>query len=138
VRESLREVSAENVESVRRLLVAFNDRDVDAMAAELSEDAELYPLRAQLEGKAYRGPAGVGEMFADFDEDWENLRIEIDEIHDAGDEVAARCRLRSRGRTSGVDLEVPIGFVWRFRDGKAVYARSYSEPADALRAAGLE
>jgi ketosteroid isomerase-like protein len=77
-------------------------------------------------------------MFADFDEDWEELRIEIGEIREVGDQVAAICRLRSRGRTSGVDLDVPIGFVWRFRDGKAVYARSYSEPADALRAAGLE
>ena len=131
-------MSAENVESVRRLVAAFNDRDIDGMAAELSEDAELYPLRAQLEGKAYRGPAGVGEMFADFDEDWENLRVEIDEIRDAGDQVVAICRLRSRGRTSGVDLEVPLGFVWRFSRGKAVYVRSYSEPDDALRAAGLE
>ena len=131
-------MSAENVESVRRLMAGFNDRDFDAMAAELSADAELYPLRAQLEGKSYRGPAGVREMFADFDEDWEELRIEIDEMRDVEDRVAVRCRLRSRGRTSGVDLEVPIGFVWRFRDGKAVYARSYSEPADAIRAAGLE
>jgi ketosteroid isomerase-like protein len=118
-------------------MLAFNDRDFDGMAAELNEDAELYPLRAQLEGKSYRGPEGVREMFADFDEDWEELRIEIDEMRDVDDEVVVICRLRSRGRTSGVDLEVPIGFVWRFRDGKAVYARSYSEPADALRAAGL-
>ncbi len=119
-------------------MAGFNDRDFERMAAELSEDAELYPLRAQLEGKSYRGPAGVREMFADFDEDWEQLRVEIDELRDAGDQVAVRCHLRSRGRTSGVDLEVPIGFVWRFRDGKAVYMRSYSEPDDALRAAGLE
>ena len=119
-------------------MVAFNDHDAEGMASDLSDDAELYPLRAQLEGKSYRGPAGVREMFADFDEDWEELRIEIDEIRDADDQVAARCRLRSRGRTSRIDLEVPIGFVWRFRDGKAVYARSYSEPDDALRAVGLE
>ena len=52
-------MSADNVETVRRLMAAFNDRDVDGMAAELSEDAEFYPLRAQLEGKAYVGLVGV-------------------------------------------------------------------------------
>ena len=131
-------MSAENVESVRRLMVAFNDRDLDAMAAELSDDAELLPLRAQLEGKRYRGVDGAREMFADFDEDWEELRIELDELRDGDDEVAAVCRVRARGRASRIDLDVPMGFVWTFRDGKVVSARSYSEPGDAMRAAGLE
>lgn len=130
-------MSAENIEALRRLMAAFNERDLEGMAAGLSDDAELYPLRAQLEGKAYRGPEGVREMFADFDEDWEQLRVEIDEVLDADDLVAVRGRLRSRGRTSRVVLDVPIGFVWRFHGGKAVYARSYSEPDDALRAAGF-
>ena len=131
-------MSADNVETVRRIMAAFNERDFGGMATELSEDAELYPLRAQLEGKAYFGPTGVREMFADFDEDWIDLRIGIDDIRAVGDQVVAVCRLRSRGRTSGVDLEVPIGFLWRFREGKAVYMRSYSEPDGAARAAGLE
>ena len=130
-------MSAQNVESVRRFVEAFNERDVDAIAAELGGDAELYPLRAQLEGKSYRGVAGVREMFADFDEDWQYLRIQVDDIRDAGDQVAVVGRVRSRGRTSGVDLEVPIGFAFKFREGKAVYSRSYSEPDDALRAVGL-
>ena len=62
-------MSGGNVESVRRLLDAFNDRDVERMAAENSDDAEIYPLRAQLEGKVYRGGAGMRQMVADFDED---------------------------------------------------------------------
>ena len=47
-------------------------------------------------------------------------------------------RLQGRGRTSGVELDVPMGFVWTLRDGKVVRAKSFSEQADALRAAGLE
>ena len=47
-------------------------------------------------------------------------------------------RLRARGRASGMDLDVPMGFVWTLRDGKVVRARTFSEQADALRAAGLE
>jgi hypothetical protein len=37
-----------------------------------------------------------------------------------------------------VDVDVPVGWVWNVRDGKAVYAKAYSKQADALRAVGLD
>ena len=107
------------------------------MAQHMEPGAELYPLRAQLEGKAYRGVQGVRQMLADFDQDWEFVRMDAEELREAGDQVVLLGRLRARGRASGVDLDVPLGFVWRLRDGKVVYARSFSEQADALRDAGL-
>ena len=130
-------MSAENVQIVRGLVEAFNDRDLDAMAQVMEPGAELYPLRAQLEGKVYRGYDGLREMLADFDQDWDFVRMDAEEFREAGDQVVVLGRLRARGRTSGVDLDVPMGFVWRLRDGKVAYARSFSEPADALRDAGL-
>jgi ketosteroid isomerase-like protein len=131
-------VSAENVEIVRRLLDAFNDRDFEAMVAGVHPDVELESLRAQLEGRAYRGHEGVRQMLADFDEDWEFVQMDADEFRDAGDQVVVLGRLRARGRASGVDLDVPIGFVWTFREGMVVRGTTFSEQADALRAAGLE
>ena len=77
-------------------------------------------------------------MFVDLDEDWEYLRIEIDEFRDAADQVVMLRHLRSRGRASRVDLDVPVAFLWRFREGKLVYGKVFSEQVDALRAAGLE
>jgi ketosteroid isomerase-like protein len=131
-------MSAQTVETVRRLVEAFNDRDLDAMVAEIEPDAELRPLRAELEAKVYRGHDGLREMLADFDEDWEFVQLDAEELRDADDEVVVLGRLRARGRTSGVDLDVPIGFVWKLREGKGAYFKTYSKPADALRAAGLE
>jgi hypothetical protein len=32
---------------------------------------------------------------------------------------------------------VPMGWVWRMRDGKAFYAKAYSKQEDALRDAGV-
>lgn len=133
-----RALSSQNLETVRRVAAAFNAGDVDGFVAGLDPHVELHSLRAQLEGKPYRGHAGARKMFIDFDEDWEELRIEIDELRDADEEVVALCHLRSRGRASRVDLDVPVGFVWRLRAGKVVYGKIYSEQADALRAAGLE
>jgi ketosteroid isomerase-like protein len=37
-----------------------------------------------------------------------------------------------------VDLDVPMGFVWTLREGRVVGGRTFSDPADAMRAAGLE
>ena len=128
----------QNLETVRRLVAAFNARDVDGFVAGLDAEVELHPLRAQLEGRPYRGHEGARQMFIDFDDDWDYLRIEIDELREAGEEVVALCHLRSRSRAGGVDLDVPVAFVWRFRDGKAVFGKVFSEPQDGLEAAGLE
>ena len=129
---------SEKVDVVRRLVEAFNDRDVDAMVAEVHPEGEIESLRAQLEGTAYRGHDGVRRMFVDFDEDWTSLRMDAEDFREAGDQVVVLGRLRARGRASGVDLDVPIGFVWELRDGKAFRGKTFSEQADALRAAGLD
>ena len=130
-------MSIENVQLIRKLVEALNDRDLDALVEHMQPDAELHPLRAQLEGKAYRGHDGWREMLADFDQDWEFVRMDAEEYREAGDLVVVLGRLGARGRTSGVDLDVPMAFVWRLREGKVVHARSFSEQAEALRDAGL-
>jgi hypothetical protein len=43
-------MSQENVEAVRAAMEAFNRRDGEAFGALLSEDAEIVPVRARLEG----------------------------------------------------------------------------------------
>lgn len=131
-------MSASNIEVIRRLVEAFNARDLDTMLEYVQPDAQLHPLRARLEGKAYRGHEGLREMLADFDEDWEFVQMDPEELRDAGDTVVVLGRLRARGRTSGAELDVPMGFVWRLQDGKAAYAETFSDPEDALRDAGLE
>jgi ketosteroid isomerase-like protein len=131
-------LSAENVDTARRLVAAFNDRDVERFLADTHAESEIHSLRAQLEGTPYRGHDGIRQMFADFDEDWEYLRVEIDDFRDTESSVVGTGHLHSRGRASRVDLDVPIAFVWRFREGKASYAKLFSEEADALRAAGLD
>ncbi len=131
-------MSAENIQLIRKLVEAFNVRDIDSVLQDMQPDVELHPLRAQLERKAYRGHDGVREMLADFDQDWESIQVNAEEFRDADDEVVVLGRLRARGRASGIDLDVPMGFVWTLRDGKVLRIRSFSDQTDALRAAGLE
>lgn len=128
----------DNVEIVRSTLDAWADGDVEAMVAPFATDCELIPLRAQLEGTPYRGREGARRFWDDLHADWEELMLPVDEIRDLGDRVVVLGRLVARGRTSGVDLDVPIGHLWELRDGEIVRMRAFSDPDEALRAGAVE
>jgi uncharacterized protein len=135
-------MSEENVEIARKHLDALNafmrgKISSEAWLALWDEEAEFYPLRAQLEGKSYRGHEGLDRFIAEMEEEWDEVRFEIDEARDAGEQVVGIGRFRARGRASGVDLNVPLGVLTKVRQGKIFYMRLFSEPAEALEAAGL-
>jgi ketosteroid isomerase-like protein len=46
-------------------------------------------------------------------------------------------RLHYRGKVSGIETEAPMGWVYRFRQGKVVYLRAFRDPEQALEAVGL-
>src|SRR5215208_3086176 len=130
-------MSQENVEINLSVVDAWNRGDREAWMALWDEEAEFYPLRAQLEGESYRGHDGMERFLGEMAEDWEEVRFEIDEARDAGEQVVGIGRFRARGRASGVDLTVPLGVLTRVRRGKIVYTRFFSGASDALEAAGL-
>jgi ketosteroid isomerase-like protein len=53
------------------------------------------------------------------------------------DSVVVLCRIRNRGRSSGMTVEQPVGWVYRLREGRIVTGRVYFRPAEALEAVGL-
>jgi ketosteroid isomerase-like protein len=116
---------------------AAGPEEVQRVKGLIAEDAEQRPLRAQLEAKTYVGPEGWVRFDDDLQADWEALSPPIDEIRGTGALVVAVLRLVARGRASGVDVEVRIGTVWEVRDGLVRRVESFSDPDDAMRAAGL-
>ena len=123
---------------MRAILDAWNLGDVEGVLPFIADDAVLLPARAQLEGIEYRGHDGVRQLDRDLSEEWEGLRVEPLEIREAGDHVVARTTLIARGRASGVDVEVPLGWLIEMRGGKVVHSRTFSDPDEAYRAAGLD
>jgi ketosteroid isomerase-like protein len=130
-------MSEENVEIVRAAFEAWNRGDFDRLLSLWSEEAEFYPLRAQLEGRPYHGHKGLRRFVAEIGEEWRDVRFEIDELRDAGEHVIGAGRFRARGRTSGLNLNVPLGVIGAVRNERIVYGRMFSDPAEALEAAGL-
>jgi ketosteroid isomerase-like protein len=130
-------MSEENVEVVRDAFDAWNRGDRDSWLAAWDEDGEFYPLRSQVEGRPYRGHEGLRQFWVEIGAVWAGARLSMDEIRDAGDRFVALGRLTAGGRAGGAELDVPLGIVGAVRNGKVVYARFFSDPAEALEAAGL-
>jgi ketosteroid isomerase-like protein len=130
-------MSQENVALLHAAFDAWYRQDYDAVLAIWDEETEIYPLRAQLEGRAYHGHEGVRRFMGELAEDWDEVRFEVDEIRDAGEQMAGSGRFLARGRGSGVELDEPFGIVAVVRNNRIVFARFLSDPAAALEAVGL-
>jgi ketosteroid isomerase-like protein len=133
-------MSEENVERFKRGIDAYNRQDADALLELMDTKVEWHPaILVGLGGKAtvFRGHEGIRELLREIDETLAEIHVEVSEIRDLGDRIFALGRLRTRGKTSGVETESPFGYVAHFKNGKATEVRTYLDPKEALEAAGL-
>jgi ketosteroid isomerase-like protein len=130
-------MSQENVEIARRAFESWNRGDIEAWVEAWDEEAEFEPMRAQLEGDAYRGHEGLRRFVAEMSEEWDEVRFEVDEIRDGGEHLVAIGRVKARGQASGLDLDVPLALVGSIRGEKILRSRFYATTEQALEAAGL-
>ena len=131
-------MSQENVEAYKRAVEASNRRDLEAMLEEFDPEAEWYPQVVGLGSEVYRGAEGIRELFADMDETIPDAFFDVSEIRDLGDRLLSFGRLRAHGSESGAPTEVPFNQLIHFRDGKVTVLRTFLDPEEALKAAGLE
>jgi ketosteroid isomerase-like protein len=130
-------MSQENIELLRKSVEAYNRRDIEAMLEVWHPEMEWYPFTVQAEGgEAYQGHEGLKQWFANVNATFEGVEARVEEVRDLGDMVVALGHLRARFR-SGVSLDTPVGWLVRYRDGLAVWGRTYQSHAEALEAAGL-
>ena len=130
-------MSEENVELALSAFDAWNRGNYEAWIEAFDSECEFLPLRAQLEGQPYRGHDGLRQFTRDLTDEWENVRFGVSEIRDAADQLVVLLRFKGRGRISQAELDLPIGVVATVREGKILRVRMYSDPAEALEAAGL-
>jgi ketosteroid isomerase-like protein len=132
-------VSNENEDLMRQLVLAFNERDTDSLLALTSPDFEFAPyLATLLETTVYRGHAGLGKYFEDADAAWEAIEVRLDDFREVDPQIAVVSGvLRGKGKTSGLEVEVPLAWVAEFRAGKAVRLITYTSKPEALEAVGL-
>jgi ketosteroid isomerase-like protein len=131
-------MSEENVSIVHQIAAALGRRDLEAFLELTDPEVEWHSSISVIsEGGAYHGHDGVRQYMSDVNETFESLEATVDSALDVGDLVVAVGSLRYRGRTSGVEMHAPLGWVYRFRQGKLVYLRTFRDPEQTLAAVGL-
>jgi ketosteroid isomerase-like protein len=131
-------MSQENVELVQRLYEAWQ-RDGFGVVPELM-DPEIEwvnPSYAVEPGirNGYDGFAAAADALLSVYQDY---RVAARTIYDAGDRVAVTVRVSTRSLGNDVPIEADRGYVFDVRDGKVLRFAWFNDPAEAIRAVGLE
>lgn len=80
------------------------------------------------------GHTGLRRYFENLVSTWDEFRVAIAEVREAGDHVAALGQIHAVSTAAGFDSTDPVGFVWRLRDGLVVWGKTYRTPEEALSA----
>ena len=131
-------MSQENVELVRRVFEAppVEERDEPELRSIFHPDVEFLPQRSGTEG-TYRGIAGIEQFRADTEQVFEKFEVHY-ELLDLGERILAWGKVDVRARGSGIEVDVRMGGVFEFRDGKIVRWEDFGSKETALEALGLD
>jgi ketosteroid isomerase-like protein len=88
---------------------------------------------------SFRGRSGVEAYFDALRDAWEDLVFAPgNEVRDLGEKTLMVGRLQGRGRGSGVTVDTPIAVLYDHRGGQISRIHGFYDPAEALKAVGLE
>ena len=132
-------MSRANVEIAKRVIDAFNRRDLDAILECVNRDVEWLPaMPVTFGGGALRGREGIESYIREVSDTWEEYRVVGQDLRDLGvDQVLVLSRIEGRGAGSGGLVDAAMGQIFDFRNGKIARVRTHLDHGEALRAAGL-
>ena len=130
-------MSQENVELHRRLVEAFNARDLVAFLKYCHPSIEFHSTIAAADGVVYLGHDGLRAWHRDLQETWSDLRAEPEAYFDLGHRTLTFNVWKGRGRHSGATVAMPVAQIARWRDGLIVHFRGYVHREDAMEELGV-
>jgi ketosteroid isomerase-like protein len=129
-------MSQENVEVVRRMWEAFLGDDPGSGLSFCDPQIEWDGTNLP-DGKIARGHEAIVEHAMRWAEMWDDWRMEPERFIDAGgDQVILVFRELGRSE-SGLQLDERHAELYTVHDGKIVDRKGFSDPDEALEAAGL-
>jgi ketosteroid isomerase-like protein len=129
-------MSQENVDRIVEAVEAMNRRDIEGVLRLMDPEVRFEHRLAALQGK-FVGLNGVRGWFADLVEHFAAWQIHCPDIRDLDDRVLALGTITATGRESGVETQLPLTVVARFRDGRITDFTDFGDKVQALKAAGL-
>jgi ketosteroid isomerase-like protein len=125
-------VSDANVEIVRRAVQAAIAGDWTQALADLDTGVELDQSRPT---GIYRGHSGVRQAMQRWSEAWEERRVELQELIDAGDQVVVVTHEYATAAHTGISLDRCVAEVWTVRGGRVIAIHEFRDRDEALAAA---
>ena len=133
-------MSRENVEVVKRIVRAFEERDRVTATEPLDPRVEWDATRAPVDDIRgfYEGLEGVADFWRRWLSAWRTIETGEPELFDGGEQILGWfAGQRNVGRQSGVEVKNPeFGLLYTFRESKIVRVTLYVDKAEALEAAG--
>ena len=130
-------MSREDVELVREAFAAFEHEGLEGFLRFYNPEIEWTPTAEFVEFATYRGHDGVRRYFGTIADEFDDVRVELEEVIDAGEQVVVFSRISGQGKLSGAPVELSLITVSSMRDGKVIRNRNYPTRSEALEAAGL-
>lgn len=133
-------MSQENVEVVRDAYERFAATGrFDAESARPDFVWDMSNFVGWPEQQIYEGVAGAEAFLQEWTAVWDDWELEVADLHDAGgDKVVAILRQRGRSKAAGMPVDMSFAQVWTLEDGAHTRMEMYSDPTEALKAAGLQ
>jgi ketosteroid isomerase-like protein len=126
----------ENVERVERGLEAFNRTDAQAVLDFFDEDVEIYSSPSLANPGTYRGHEGFRQWLERWLEAWDGFTVEPLKVEAVGEHhVVADVHQYARGRGSGIDVEMRIGYMLDLGEERTRAFHLYPTLDEALTAA---
>jgi ketosteroid isomerase-like protein len=109
--------------------------DLPGMLAPLAEDVAWTEAAGFPCAGTYIGPAAVAEnVFAVLARDWDGFKVEIDDVHDAGDTVFGVGTYSGSFKSTGKPFRARVVHVWRLKDDKVVGFEQITDTAEVAAA----
>lgn len=130
-------MSQDNVEIVRQSLEALN-RDLDQAVDYWHPEIDWRAIEgAPDDVGVFKGHAAMRRYYEPWFETFSQLRAEIEELVDSGDQVVAAIHVLGQMKGSEAEIDMRLGVVYTVRNGLIVRGREYASREEALKAVGL-
>jgi ketosteroid isomerase-like protein len=131
-------MAQENVELVRHFFAAYDRDGPDGLAEFWHPDINWRAAEGALDDVGLmEGADAMRDYYRQWEETFEKIRAEVEELIDAGDRVVAVVRGIGRMKESDAEVDIRYAIVFTIRDGKIAQGREYFTRDEALEAAGL-
>jgi len=126
-----------NVERLRAGYEALDRGDLRGVRDFIHPHAEMHDRPEIPDATTYRGWEGIVLSVRASEETFDDFHFRPERFVEHGDKIVVILKMTGTGRASGVPVEERIAHLWTVKDGLGVKLQAFTDPGDALEAAGL-